>query len=128
MDLPTPVVDERFVPWTPASPIEYGEPVVLTLGHGLCVHVYTPDQWAALESNLVTSLLSPERRARAGARQFLRWATEETIGKDDLLTTPDRLAVVLGLDTVALLVKRSHRIEIWDPHAYVLFRATDETP
>jgi len=87
-----------------------------TLLRGLepCLYLYPQNEWSIVESKL-SSINSFTKEGRTVKRNFLRFAEDLTLDKQNRLPLPSHLMEWAGIDGRAIFIGSGERIEIWSP-------------
>ncbi|MEX0769377.1 MAG: division/cell wall cluster transcriptional repressor MraZ [Balneolaceae bacterium] len=87
-----------------------------TLLRGLepCLYLYPQNEWAIVETKL-SSINSFTKEGRTVKRNFLRFAEDLTLDKQNRLPLPSHLMDWAGIDGRAIFIGSGERIEIWSP-------------
>ncbi len=79
-----------------------------------CLYLYPMDKWEAVEER-ITSVNEYTRRGRAVIRNFLRYAEDLVLDKQNRLSLPGDLMEWAGITTAAIFIGSGESIEIWSP-------------
>lgn len=87
-----------------------------TLLRGLepCLYLYPYDEWELVEQKL-SKINSFTRQGRTVKRNFLRFAEDLVLDKQNRLSLPTHLMEWSGIDTSAIFIGSGERIEVWSP-------------
>ncbi|MFU8811696.1 MAG: division/cell wall cluster transcriptional repressor MraZ [Balneolaceae bacterium] len=87
-----------------------------TLLRGLepCLYLYPGDEWEKVEDKLAT-ISSFSKEGRTVKRNFLRYAEDFTLDKQNRIPLPSHLKEYAGIDGTAIFIGSGERIEIWSP-------------
>ncbi|MEX0649117.1 MAG: division/cell wall cluster transcriptional repressor MraZ [Balneolaceae bacterium] len=87
-----------------------------TLLRGLepCLYLYPHDEWELVEQKLST-INSFTRDGRTVKRNFLRFAEDLVLDKQNRLSLPSHLMEWSGIDSSAIFIGSGERIEVWSP-------------
>lgn len=87
-----------------------------TLLRGLepCLYLYPHDEWEIVEEKL-NKINSFTRQGRTVKRNFLRFAEDLVLDKQNRLSLPSHLMEWSGIDTSAIFIGSGERIEVWSP-------------
>ncbi len=87
-----------------------------TLLRGLepCLYLYPQDRWEQVENRL-SEINSFSLKGRTVIRNFLRYAEDLTLDKQNRLSLPTHLMDYSGIDSSAIFIGAGDRIEIWSP-------------
>ncbi|MEX0993965.1 MAG: division/cell wall cluster transcriptional repressor MraZ [Balneolaceae bacterium] len=87
-----------------------------TLLRGLepCLYLYPQNEWANVETKL-SSINSFTKEGRTVKRNFLRFAEDLALDKQNRLPLPSHLMEWAGIDGKAIFIGSGERIEIWSP-------------
>lgn len=87
-----------------------------TLLRGLepCLYLYPQNEWAIVESKLST-INSFTKEGRTVKRNFLRFAEDLSLDKQNRFPLPSHLMEWAGIDGRAIFIGSGERIEIWSP-------------
>lgn len=79
-----------------------------------CLYLYPMDKWEAVEER-ITGVNEYTRRGRAVIRNFLRYAEDLVLDKQNRLSLPGDLMEWAGITTAAIFIGSGESIEIWSP-------------
>ncbi len=87
-----------------------------TLLRGLepCLYLYPKNEWEFVEEKL-SSINSFSRQGRTVKRNFLRYAEDLTLDKQNRIPLPSHLKEWAGIEETAIFIGSGERIEIWSP-------------
>ncbi len=87
-----------------------------TLLRGLepCLYLYPQDEWTRVEDKL-SRINSFSRQGRTVKRNFLRFAEDLVLDKQNRLSLPSHLMEWSGINDSAIFIGSGERIEIWSP-------------
>jgi MraZ protein len=87
-----------------------------TLLRGLepCLYLYPHDEWERVEDKL-SRINSFSRQGRTVKRNFLRFAEDLVLDKQNRLSLPSHLMEWSGINDSAIFIGSGERIEIWSP-------------
>lgn len=87
-----------------------------TLLRGLepCLYLYPQDEWAIVEDKL-SQINSFTRQGRTVKRNFLRFAEDLVLDKQNRLSLPSHLMEFSGISDTAIFIGSGERIEVWSP-------------
>lgn len=87
-----------------------------TIMRGLenCLYLYPGDEWASVELNL-SNINSFNKEGRTVKRQFLRYAEDIELDKQNRLALPPGLMEWAKITTKVIFLGSGERIEIWSP-------------
>lgn len=87
-----------------------------TLLRGLepCLYLYPQDEWELVEKKL-SKINSFTRNGRTVKRNFLRFAEDVILDKQNRLSLPSHLMDWSGIDKSAIFIGSGERIEVWSP-------------
>lgn len=87
-----------------------------TLLRGLepCLYLYPHDEWELVEQKL-SRINSFSREGRTVKRNFLRFAEDLVLDKQNRLSLPTHLMEWSGIETTAIFIGSGERIEVWSP-------------
>lgn len=87
-----------------------------TLLRGLepCLYLYPRDEWEVVESKL-SKINSFTRQGRTVKRNFLRFAEDVVLDKQNRIPLPAHLSEWAKIDGTAIFIGSGERIEIWSP-------------
>ncbi|MEX0593385.1 MAG: division/cell wall cluster transcriptional repressor MraZ [Balneolaceae bacterium] len=87
-----------------------------TLLRGLepCLYLYPGDEWKVVENKLA-SINSFTRQGRTVKRNFLRFAEDVVLDKQNRIPLPAHLKEWAKIDGTAIFIGSGERIEIWSP-------------
>lgn len=91
-----------------------GGQVIVTVDHtDKCLLIYPADQWAKVETTLM-SLPNMNRRVRNMQRLILGHAAELELDAQGRILLPAPLREYAGLDRKAVLLGQANKLELWD--------------
>ncbi|MEX1010800.1 MAG: division/cell wall cluster transcriptional repressor MraZ [Balneolaceae bacterium] len=93
---------------------EAGEQFTLLRGLEPCLYLYPRDEWEIVESRL-SRINSFTREGRTVKRNFLRFAEDATLDKQNRVALPPHLREWAGIDGSAIFIGSGERIEVWSP-------------
>ena len=79
-----------------------------------CLYLYPQDRWEQVESRL-SGINSFSSKGRTVIRNFLRYAEDVTLDKQNRLSLPAHLMNYSTIDASAIFIGAGDRIEIWSP-------------
>lgn len=87
-----------------------------TLLRGLepCLYLYPSDEWELVEEKL-SKINSFTREGRTVKRNFLRFAEDISLDKQNRIPIPSHLKEYAGIDGTAIFLGSGERIEVWSP-------------
>lgn len=87
-----------------------------TLLRGLepCLYLYPQDEWDKVEQKLAR-INSFTREGRTVKRNFLRYAEDLTLDKQNRIPLPSHLSEWAGISQSAIFIGSGERIEVWSP-------------
>lgn len=87
-----------------------------TLLRGLepCLYLYPQDEWEFVEKKL-SKINGFTRDGRTVKRNFLRFAEDVILDKQNRLSLPSHLMDWSGIDKSAIFIGSGERIEVWSP-------------
>jgi len=87
-----------------------------TLLRGLepCLYLYPQDEWERVEDKL-SQINSFSRQGRTVKRNFLRFAEDLVLDKQNRISLPSHLMDWSGIQDSAIFIGSGERIEIWSP-------------
>ncbi|WP_069132750.1 division/cell wall cluster transcriptional repressor MraZ [Rhodohalobacter halophilus] len=87
-----------------------------TLLRGLepCLYLYPQDEWERVEDKL-SQINSFSRQGRTVKRNFLRFAEDLALDKQNRISLPSHLMDWSGIQESAIFIGSGERIEIWSP-------------
>lgn len=87
-----------------------------TLLRGLepCLYLYPSDEWEKVERKLA-KINSFTREGRTVKRNFLRFAEDFSLDKQNRIPLPSHLMEWAGIDNTAIFIGSGERIEVWSP-------------
>lgn len=87
-----------------------------TLLRGLepCLYLYPSDEWELVEEKL-SDINSFTRQGRTVKRNFLRFAEDISLDKQNRIPIPSHLKEYAGIDGTAIFLGSGERIEVWSP-------------
>jgi MraZ protein len=102
-----------------------GSTFVITRGLDNCLFVYPAEEWAQMESKL-KALPLMKSDARAFTRFFLSGATECELDKQGRANIPANLREHAGLQSQAVVIGVSSRVEIWSKERWEQYAKQSE--
>lgn len=87
-----------------------------TLLRGLepCLYLYPRDEWEVVERKL-SRINSFTREGRTVKRNFLRFAEDLSLDKQNRIPLPSHLMEWAGIGSTAIFIGSGERIEVWSP-------------
>ncbi len=87
-----------------------------TLLRGLepCLYLYPKDEWEQVERKL-SGINSFTKQGRTVKRNFLRFAEDLSLDKQNRIPLPSHLMNWAAIDGTAIFIGSGERIEIWSP-------------
>jgi len=87
-----------------------------TLLRGLepCLYLYPDNEWELVEEKL-SKINSFTREGRTVKRNFLRFAEDLSLDKQNRIPLPSHLMEYAGIDGTAIFIGSGERIEVWSP-------------
>jgi len=87
-----------------------------TLLRGLepCLYLYPDNEWELVEEKL-SKINSFTREGRTVKRNFLRFAEDLSLDKQNRIPLPTHLMEYAGIDGTAIFIGSGERIEVWSP-------------
>ncbi len=79
-----------------------------------CLYLYPQDQWEAVEGKLA-SINSFRKNGRTVIRNFLRYAEDLALDKQNRISLPSHLMEWSDINSSAIFIGSGDRIEIWSP-------------
>jgi len=79
-----------------------------------CLYLYPHDEWEVVEDKL-SKINSFSRQGRTVKRNFLRYAEDVTLDKQNRIAISPQLKDWAGIDGSAIFIGMGERIEIWAP-------------
>jgi MraZ protein len=79
-----------------------------------CLYLYPQDQWESVETKL-SKINSFNRKGRTVIRNFLRYAEDLVLDKQNRLSLPSSLMDWSEIESSAIFIGSGERIEIWSP-------------
>lgn len=83
-------------------------------GQESCLYLYPQNHWEKVEEKL-SQVNSFTRDGRTVIRNFLRFAEDVSLDKQNRISLPSHLMEYSGIGTTALFIGMVDRIEIWSP-------------
>ena len=102
-----------------------GDRFVMTRGLDNCLFVYPLQEWAVMEQKL-KSLPLMKADARAFTRFFLSGATECELDKQGRVNIPANLREHARLDSQAVVIGVSNRVEVWSKELWESYSRLSE--
>ncbi|MEX2457286.1 MAG: division/cell wall cluster transcriptional repressor MraZ [Balneolaceae bacterium] len=87
-----------------------------TLLRGLepCLYLYPDNEWELVEEKL-SKINSFTREGRTVKRNFLRFAEDLSLDKQNRIPLPSHLMEYAGINGTAIFIGSGERIEVWSP-------------
>jgi len=79
-----------------------------------CLYLYPQDEWKFVEDKL-SELNSFSRKGRTVKRNFLRFAEDVSLDKQNRISLSSDLMKYSKIDSTAIFIGSGERIEIWSP-------------
>ena len=79
-----------------------------------CLYLYPQDRWELVEEKL-SKINNFSRKGRTVIRNFLRFAEDLVLDKQNRLSLPSHLMEFAEIDSNAIFIGSGERIEIWSP-------------
>jgi len=79
-----------------------------------CLYLYPQDRWELVEEKL-SKINNFSRKGRTVIRNFLRFAEDLVLDKQNRLSLPSHLMEFSEIDSTAIFIGSGERIEIWSP-------------
>jgi MraZ protein len=79
-----------------------------------CLYIYPQDEWQKVEDQL-SQINSFSKEGRTVKRNFLRFAEDLTLDKQNRIPLPQSLTEWAGIDGKAVFIGSGERIELWAP-------------
>ncbi|TVR16644.1 MAG: division/cell wall cluster transcriptional repressor MraZ [Balneolaceae bacterium] len=79
-----------------------------------CLYLYPQDRWELVEKKLA-KINNFSRNGRTVIRNFLRFAEDLVLDKQNRLSLPSHLMEFSNIHTTAIFIGSGERIEIWSP-------------
>lgn len=79
-----------------------------------CLYLYPQDRWELVEKKLA-KINNFSRNGRTVIRNFLRFAEDLVLDKQNRLSLPSHLMDFSNINTTAIFIGSGERIEIWSP-------------
>ncbi len=79
-----------------------------------CLYLYPGDEWEKVEKKL-SEINSFNKRGRTVRRNFLRYAEDLNLDKQNRIPIPSQLKEYAGIDGSAIFIGNGEMIEIWSP-------------
>jgi len=93
---------------------EAQERFTLLRGQDACLYLYPQDEWEEVENKL-SKVNSFSRQGRIVKRNFLRYAEDVVLDKQNRISLPASLMEWSGINETAIFIGSGERIEIWSP-------------
>lgn len=93
---------------------EAQERFTLLRGQDACLYLYPQDEWEEVENKL-SKVNSFSRQGRIVKRNFLRYAEDVVLDKQNRISLPASLMEWSGIGDTAIFIGSGERIEIWSP-------------
>lgn len=90
------------------------EQFTLLRGQDRCLYLYPNDEWEKVEEKL-SKINGFSRQGRTVKRNFLRYAEDLTLDKQNRIPLPSHLKEYAGIDGTAIFLGSGERIEVWSP-------------
>ena len=79
-----------------------------------CLYLYPGDEWEKVEEKL-SEISSFSSRGRTVKRNFLRYAEDLSLDKQNRIPIPSHLKEYAGIDGTAVFIGNGDMIEVWSP-------------
>ena len=79
-----------------------------------CLYLYPGDEWEKVEEKL-SEISSFNSRGRTVKRNFLRYAEDLSLDKQNRIPIPSHLKEYAGIDGTAVFIGNGDMIEVWSP-------------
>ena len=79
-----------------------------------CLYLYPGDEWEKVEEKL-SEISNFNRRGRTVKRNFLRYAEDLSLDKQNRIPIPSSLKEYAGIDGTAVFIGNGEMIEVWSP-------------
>jgi MraZ protein len=79
-----------------------------------CLYIYPQDEWQKVESQL-SGINSFSKEGRTVKRNFLRFAEDLILDKQNRISLPSSLTEWAGIESKAVFIGSGERIEVWSP-------------
>ena len=79
-----------------------------------CLYLYPEDEWEKVEEQL-SQINSFTKEGRTVKRNFLRFAEDVALDKQNRIPLPSQLMEWAGIDGKAIFIGSGERIEVWSP-------------
>jgi MraZ protein len=79
-----------------------------------CLYLYPGDEWEKVEEKL-SEISSFNSRGRTVKRNFLRYAEDLSLDKQNRIPIPSHLKEYAGIDGTAVFIGNGEMIEVWSP-------------
>ena len=79
-----------------------------------CLYLYPGDEWEKVEEKL-SEISSFSSRGRTVKRNFLRYAEDLSLDKQNRIPIPSHLKEYAGIDGTAVFIGNGEMIEVWSP-------------
>ncbi|MFN1834705.1 division/cell wall cluster transcriptional repressor MraZ [Balneola sp. MJW-20] len=83
-------------------------------GQEPCLYLYPEDEWRNVEGKL-SRINSFSKKGRLAKRNFLRYAEDVSLDKQNRIAIPADHSGYAGLDSKAVFLGMGEYIEVWDP-------------
>jgi MraZ protein len=79
-----------------------------------CLYIYPQDEWQKVENQL-SRVNSFSKEGRTVKRNFLRFAEDLMLDKQNRISLPSSLTEWAGIEDKAVFIGSGERIEVWSP-------------
>ena len=79
-----------------------------------CLYLYPGDEWEKVEDKL-SDISNFSARGRTVKRNFLRYAEDLSLDKQNRIPIPSHLKEYAGIDGTAVFIGNGDMIEVWSP-------------
>ncbi|MFO7845242.1 MAG: division/cell wall cluster transcriptional repressor MraZ [Balneolaceae bacterium] len=79
-----------------------------------CLYLYPGDEWEKVEEKL-SEISNFSERGRTVKRNFLRYAEDLSLDKQNRIPIPSQLKEYAGIDGTAIFIGNGEMIEVWSP-------------
>lgn len=90
------------------------EQFTILRGTDPCLFLYPGDEWEKVEEKL-SQISNFDKRGRTVKRNFLRYAEDLSLDKQNRIPIPSHLKEFAGIDSTAIFIGNGDLIEIWSP-------------
>ena len=103
---------------------QLSQPFYITRGMEDCLFIYDQEEWMRMDEK-IRKLRLTAKAARGFSRMFYAGAMEVSLDKQGRFVIPPHLRSYAGIESDAVIVGVSDRIEVWDKQAWNSYMDSD---